>query len=75
MCDENIQTTLRGYVGHDAEAMAGEIWASVKELGTFIGTKGFSPMKRVAGDSTEDNLDRQNEWNYADGRILFWGMV
>ena len=72
MCDENIQTTLRGYVGHDAEAMSDEIWASVKGLGTFIGTKGFSP---IAGDSTEDNLDRQNEWNYADGHILFWGMV
>ena len=42
MRHESIETTLRYYVGQDAEATADAVWAACERIGTLVGTSGFS---------------------------------
>lgn len=38
MRHESIETTLKYYVGQNAEAMADAVWATVEKVGTSVGT-------------------------------------
>ena len=52
MRHDSIETTMKYYVGQNAEAMADEIWEAAERVGTSVGTKPNrvkpSPNKKVA---------------------------